>query len=64
MAGMTRPTAEPDLFNGRQVDREIIVLCVRWYLSFKLSSRNLGERMGERENRSAICHDRLRKERR
>ena len=26
---------------GRHFDREIIVLCVRWYLSFKLSARDL-----------------------
>src|SRR5262249_58986382 len=30
-----------DLFKGRHFDREIIVLCVRWYLSFKLSFRDL-----------------------
>jgi hypothetical protein len=26
-----------ELFNGRYFDQEIVVLCVRWYLSFKLS---------------------------
>ena len=25
-----------DLFKGRHFDREIIILCVRWYLRFKL----------------------------
>src|SRR5262249_59076782 len=35
-------------FKGRQFDREIIVLCVRWYLSFKLSSRDLVPMMSER----------------
>jgi transposase-like protein len=25
-----------ELFKGRHFDREIIVLCVRWYLTFKL----------------------------
>jgi transposase-like protein len=38
----------PDLFKGRHFDREIIVLCVRWYLRFKLSSRDLVEMMAER----------------
>ena len=38
----------PDLFKGRHFDREIIVLCVRWYLSFKLSSRDLVQMMAER----------------
>lgn len=27
------------LFNGRPFDREVIVLCVRWYLRHKLSLR-------------------------
>ena len=25
-----------DLFKGRHFDREVIILCVRWYLRFKL----------------------------
>jgi transposase-like protein len=37
-----------NLFKGRQFDREIIVLCVRWYLSYKLSSWDLVEMMAER----------------
>ena len=36
------------LFAGRHVDRVIIILCVRWYLRFKLSFRNLVEMMAER----------------
>jgi hypothetical protein len=35
-------------FEGRHFDREIIVLCVRWYLRFKLSFRDLVEMMAER----------------
>ena len=34
-----------DLFKGRHFDREIIILCVRWYLRFKLSFRDLVEMM-------------------
>ena len=26
-----------DLFKGRYFDHEVIILCVRWYLRFKLS---------------------------
>src|ERR1700684_2908483 len=37
-----------ELFKGRHFDREIIVLCVRWYLRYKLSFRDLAEMMGER----------------
>jgi transposase-like protein len=36
------------LFKGRQFDEEIIVLCVRWYLRYKLSTRDLVEMMAER----------------
>jgi hypothetical protein len=37
-----------DLFVGRHFDREVIVLCVKWYLRFKLSYRDLAEMMAER----------------
>jgi transposase-like protein len=37
-----------ELFDGRHFDREVIVLCVRWYLRFKLSYRDLMEMMAER----------------
>ena len=37
-----------ELFKGRHFDREIIILCVRWYLRFKLSFRALVEMMAER----------------
>src|SRR6476661_5647226 len=38
----------PALFRGRHFQAEIIVLCVRWYLRFGLSFRNLEELMAER----------------
>ena len=37
-----------ELFKGRHFEREIIILCVRWYLRFKLSFRDLVEMMAER----------------
>jgi transposase-like protein len=37
-----------DLFKGRHFDREIVILCVRWYLRYKLSFRDLVEMMAER----------------
>jgi hypothetical protein len=36
------------LFKGRHFDQEIVVLCVRWYVSLKLSYRDLVAMMGER----------------
>ena len=47
-------TPASELFKGRQFDQEVIVLCVRWFLSFKLSSRDLVEIMSER--RIALAH--------
>jgi transposase-like protein len=35
------------MFNGRHFDREIIIVCVRWYLRYKLSLRDLVEMMAE-----------------
>jgi transposase-like protein len=45
---MSTPTPVAGLFKGRQFDQEIIVLCVRWYLSYQLSSRDLVEMLAER----------------
>jgi len=36
------------LFKGRHFDRSVILLCVRWYLAYNLSLRNLEEMMAER----------------
>jgi transposase-like protein len=40
------PIAE--LFKGRHFDREVVILNVRWYLSYKLSFRDLVAMMSER----------------
>ena len=45
---MTGVLGLAELFEGRHFDREVIVLCVRWYLRFKLSFRDLVEMMAER----------------
>src|SRR6202162_1247563 len=45
---MPRFVPVEELFKGRHFDQEIVVLCVRWYLSFKLSYRDLVAMMGER----------------
>src|SRR4030095_13178491 len=34
----------PKLFRGRHFQDEIIILCVRWYLRYSLSYRDLAER--------------------
>lgn len=45
---MPRFVPVEELFKGRHFDGEILVLCVRWYLSFKLSFRDLVAMMSER----------------
>lgn len=41
-------TGNADLFKGRHFDQQVIIVCVTWYLSYKLSARDLVEMMGER----------------
>ena len=36
------------MFKGRHFDRSVILLCVRWYLAYGLSLRDLEEMMDER----------------
>jgi transposase, IS6 family len=40
--------ADANLFKWRQYQPEIILLCVRWYLRYALSYRDLEELMVER----------------
>ena len=46
--GMSRFVPVEAWFAGRHFDAEIVLLCVRWYLSFKLSYRDLVSVMSER----------------
>src|SRR3712207_4357303 len=36
------------MFKGRHFDRSVILLCIRWYLAYNVSLRNLEEMMAER----------------
>ena len=45
---MSEHKGPEELFSSRHFDREVIILCVRWYLRFKLSLRDLVEMMAER----------------
>ena len=40
--------SDTELFKGRHFDQQVIILCVRWYPGYKLSSRDLVEMAGER----------------
>ena len=56
---------QPNPFKWRHFEAEIILLCVRWYLRYALSYRDLEELMRERglevdhttisRSRSALC---------
>jgi putative transposase len=37
------------MFRGRHFDLSVILLCVRWYLVYSLSLRDLEEMMAERD---------------
>ena len=37
------------LFKGRHFDHDIITLCVRWCVTYKLSYRDLASMMAERD---------------
>lgn len=52
-AEMARLQSVDELFKGRHFEQEIIILCVRWYLRYKLSFRDLVEMMAERGVRLA-----------
>ena len=45
---MTAPRNQDPLFQRRHFEQELIILCVRWYISYKLSYRDLTEMMAER----------------
>jgi transposase-like protein len=45
---MARFVPIDDLFKGRHFDRQVIILCVSWYTSFKLSLRDLVRMMADR----------------
>ena len=45
---MSNRPSKTDLFKGRHFEEEIVILCVRWYLRYKLSYRDLVEMMAER----------------
>ena len=45
---MMQAIARDPIYRKRAFDADIIVLCVRWYISYRLSYRDLVEMMAER----------------
>ena len=45
---MTKAVERDPIYRRRRFQSEIIELCVRWYLTYRLSYRDLVEMMAER----------------
>jgi hypothetical protein len=45
---MTKPIDRDPIFRGYVFDADIILLCVRWYISYRLTYRDLVEMLAER----------------
>ena len=45
---MTKPIERDPIYRGRRFQSEIIELCVRWYITYRLSYRDLVAMMAER----------------
>jgi transposase-like protein len=45
---MTKPIARDPMYHQRAFDADVIQLCVRWYITYRLSYRDLVEMMAER----------------
>ena len=45
---MTQPIARDPIYRRRVFDADVIELCVRWYITYRLSYRDLVEMMAER----------------
>ena len=50
---MTKPIARDPMYRKRVFDADIIELCVRWYITYRLSYRDLVEMMAERGVKAA-----------
>src|SRR5258708_24945116 len=45
---MTKPIVRDPIYRRRRFDAEIIELCLRWYITYRLSYRDLAAMMAER----------------
>ena len=46
---MTKPIARDPIYRRRSFDADVIELCVRWYITYRLSYRDLVAMMAERD---------------
>lgn len=45
---MTKPIVRDPIYRRRRFDTEVIELCVRWFITYRLSYRDLAAMMAER----------------
>jgi transposase-like protein len=53
---MTKPIVRDLIYRRRRFDAEVIELCVRWYITYRLSYRDLVAMMAER-GITRVAHD-------
>ena len=51
---MPRAAPRDPIYHGRRYSPEVIELCIRWYLTYRLSYRDLSAMMAERD--VAVSH--------
>ncbi len=56
---MSKRLSLDERFKGRHFLAEVIVVSVRWYLEYKLSSRDISRLMAERDQRRSLDHSSL-----
>src|SRR5260221_1605641 len=57
---LARPSARDAMYRGRVLGAEIIEVCVRWYMTYRLSSRDLVAMMVEESDPRRRCAESLR----
>ena len=51
---MTKPIDRDPIYRRRAFDADIIELCCRWYITYRLSYRDLVAMMAERGDRKSV----------
>ena len=57
---MTKHLARDPIYRGRSFQAETIEVCVRWYITYRLSYRDLVAMMAERGitvSHTTVCHN-------
>jgi hypothetical protein len=52
---MNKPIGRDTIYRCRRFSAETIELCVRWYITYRLSYRDLAAMMAERDRNGCVC---------